>query len=255
MAAIASSADPSISSVPEPPAVGPVLRAARQTQGMSITEAAQATNIRQSYLQALEDDEPLEAYPAPVYERFFLREYARFLGVDEEPLVRAMDARLETVEPALDIPPPAVPPPRRWVGQVLAALAALGVAALAIASLWPRHSTPSASTTRPPSVAAPAPTPSAQPSSGRQTKPKGMSAVLTFSARCWVRVTADGTVKVERTYVAGDSLRVRARRSLTLRLGNAGGVELRINGKHYATSGSVVTLSYEWRDGHVIPPG
>ena len=40
-----------------------------------------------TYLSALESGAPLSAFPAPVYARGFLREYARYLGLDPEPLV------------------------------------------------------------------------------------------------------------------------------------------------------------------------
>jgi cytoskeleton protein RodZ len=253
MAAIASPADPSVSSVPEQPAVGPVLRDARQSKRLSIAEAAEATSIRQSYLQALENDDPLEAYPAPVYERFFLREYARFLGVDEEPLVRAMEVRLETVEPTIEIPPPAVPPPRRWVGQVLAAVAAAGLIFLAVTSLRSRPlAQHPAAAGRSPAAVTPAPTPSSKPSPA-SLRYKGIQAKLRFSAPCWVRATVDGKILSAKTFPAEASVTFRGRHTLELVLGYPEGVDLRINGKHVGTGqdGQVVTLSFVWRNGHV----
>jgi DNA-binding SARP family transcriptional activator len=46
-----------------------------------VAEAAEKTRISAKYLRALEEDAGPEAFPAPAYARFFLREYAEFLGL------------------------------------------------------------------------------------------------------------------------------------------------------------------------------
>lgn len=218
---------------------------------MSLADVAGATNIRQSYLEALENDDPSEAFPAPVYERFFLREYARFLGVDKEPRVKEAEDRLEAVEPGIELPPPAVPPPRRWVGQVLAVAAAGGLIFLAVAA-FRSHPEPHPSAARRP----PAATPVAAPSATHTIAPvrlTGIQATLRFAAPCWVRATVDGKLLSAATYSAKGAVSFHGRRTLELVLGNAGGVDLRINGKHVRTgqSGQVVTLYFAWRNGQV----
>lgn len=52
-----------------------------------------------------------------------------------------------------------------------------------------------------------------------------------FRDRCWVRVTADGVVREETTFSAGQERWWQARSTLRLRLGNAGAVEASINGR------------------------
>jgi cytoskeletal protein RodZ len=71
-----------------PPAVtlGEVLAARRGERGLTIQQAAAATRIRAHYLSALESDE-LERLAAPVYTKVHLRTYARYLGLDPEPLM------------------------------------------------------------------------------------------------------------------------------------------------------------------------
>jgi transcriptional regulator with XRE-family HTH domain len=252
MTAIASPTDPSVPAIPELPDIGPVLRAARQSRRLSIAEAAGATNVRESYLQALENDDPLDAFPAPVYERFFLREYARFLGVEAEPLVKALEARVGPVEPTVEVPPPAVPPPRRWLGGVLAAAAAGGLIYLGLTSLRTHPVAHPSASGRPTAIATPAPTLPSRPSA-TPARPVGIAATLKFSAPCWVRASVDGKVLPARTFPAGGSVAFHGRRTLELVLGTAGGVDLRINGKRYRTgrSGQVLTLYFVWRDGHV----
>ena len=83
---------------PGPPAVtlGEVLAAKRGERGLTIQQAATATRIRAHYLSALESDE-LERLAAPVYAKGHLRTYARYLGLDPEPLVEMM--KTETRDP------------------------------------------------------------------------------------------------------------------------------------------------------------
>jgi transcriptional regulator with XRE-family HTH domain len=75
---------------------GEVLAAKRGERGLTIEQAAAATRIRAHYLNALESGE-LERLAAPVYAKGHLRTYARYLGLDPEPLVAMM--RVEAQEP------------------------------------------------------------------------------------------------------------------------------------------------------------
>jgi cytoskeleton protein RodZ len=76
--------------------VGDTLRAARRGMGFSLQDAAAHTNLRETYLTALENDkvEPLGLDPA--YVRGSLRSYADYLGLDATALLaryRANGAR------------------------------------------------------------------------------------------------------------------------------------------------------------------
>lgn len=67
------------------------LRTARHDRGRSLPEAAEKLNINQKYLQALEKG----AYgdlPSGVYGKNFLREYARFLRLNYEELLKIYEA-------------------------------------------------------------------------------------------------------------------------------------------------------------------
>jgi hypothetical protein len=128
-------------SQPSPPAslavVAAALRRRRERRGASIEEAALATRIRVEYLRALEAAAPMDAYPGEAYARFFVREYARFLGVEPEGAVGAFMAA-QTAAAAASLPTDqAVRPGRiarsRPPRPVLAALVALVVAVPAVA--------------------------------------------------------------------------------------------------------------------------
>jgi hypothetical protein len=103
--------------------IGPVLRRAREARGVSLDAVSRSTRIRPRYLAALEDDAGSDAFPGPVYARFFLKEYARYLGVPDEPLVTALEERTAPPAPALRVVAE-LEPPRRWVGHLIRFLGA-----------------------------------------------------------------------------------------------------------------------------------
>ncbi len=71
--------------------LGSVLREAREAKGLTIDEAQEQTRINARYLQALEEGR-YEALPTPVHVRGFLRNYARLLSLDPEPLLERYEA-------------------------------------------------------------------------------------------------------------------------------------------------------------------
>ncbi|MEO5953174.1 MAG: RodZ domain-containing protein [Chloroflexia bacterium] len=78
--------------------LGEVLRAERESRGLSLADAERGTRIRQKYLSALEDDNPA-ALPGPTYARGFVRNYAAYLEIDiTEALALYDNERLPTRE-------------------------------------------------------------------------------------------------------------------------------------------------------------
>ena len=67
--------------------IGPLLKHARETQGLSLDQVASATRIQRKYLQALEDEQ-FAVLPEPVFTKGFVRTYARSLGMDEHDVLR-----------------------------------------------------------------------------------------------------------------------------------------------------------------------
>jgi transcriptional regulator with XRE-family HTH domain len=104
------------------PAIGEALRSAREAQGRSLDEAAAATLIKPSFLEALEQ-ERFGDLGGSVYVKGFLRAYAGYLGLNPAPLLEAYRAQ-ERPEPVFAYAPRARqrPRPRRPgpLGQHLA---------------------------------------------------------------------------------------------------------------------------------------
>lgn len=74
-------------------ASGEWLRRERTRRRLTLAQAAQATRIRERFLLAIENDDA-DALPNPVFTIGLIRNYARFLGLDPEPFVRAYKARI-----------------------------------------------------------------------------------------------------------------------------------------------------------------
>ncbi|MGH8898033.1 MAG: RodZ domain-containing protein [Egibacteraceae bacterium] len=89
--------------------IGDVLRAARREQGRTLGDAAAETRVRETYLAALEEED-FAAMGGDVYVKGFLRSYARYLGVDPDPLLERFRAEHERPEDRAPIAPQPLPP-------------------------------------------------------------------------------------------------------------------------------------------------
>jgi len=98
--------------------VGDKLRKARVARSLTLEQAAQATHIRQRYLEALEEGD-YSVLPSHVQVRGFLRSYASYLGLDAQELLSSLrgDEKDEDSEasaapsPEPDTAPPPSEPP------------------------------------------------------------------------------------------------------------------------------------------------
>lgn len=84
--------EPAAAVAPDP---GAVLRSAREAAGLSVTEVADGLKLTVRVIEAIEANDRTSSPPA-VYIRGFVRNYAKFLGIDAAPLlaVYAWEPRL-----------------------------------------------------------------------------------------------------------------------------------------------------------------
>jgi cytoskeletal protein RodZ len=226
--------------------LGERFRLAREERGISLSDVAEQIRIRSVYLAAIEE-ESWSSIGAAVYIRGFIRTYARFLGLDPEEAVAAFSR----TQPAGQAPVHYASRengagrsgPRSpwstlaiWVTAVVAVLLvafvvyneltlrrAASPAPLAVTSLpsaTPAQTAAAVSTTPASSAAADA----------------GHSLALRLSAPSWLQVTVDGSVSMRGTFPAGTSRTFHGKNAL-VRVGNAGGVEVFVDGKDVGTLG------------------
>lgn len=67
--------------------IGDKLKQRRKEMNLSLKEAENATSIRINYLQSIEDGD-MSKLISPVYAQGFLKQYAAFLGLDGENIIR-----------------------------------------------------------------------------------------------------------------------------------------------------------------------
>ncbi|MEO8745608.1 MAG: helix-turn-helix transcriptional regulator [Candidatus Dormiibacterota bacterium] len=149
-----------------------MLAAKRGERGLTIEQAAAATRVRAEHLVALESDQ-LVRLQAPVYAKGYLRTYARYLGLDPEPLVESLE--VETQDPRRRI---GIGPQKQRRNFAITTPAVVAAAVVLLASgfaghAWrqlqadqrPSHGPPIAQppAASPPGTPVPSPTPQARP--------------------------------------------------------------------------------------------
>ena len=82
-------------------AFGDKLRREREMRGITLSEISESTKISKRWLQALEDEQ-FEQLPGGVFNRGFVRAYARFLGINDEQAVADYVAASNEQEPPED---------------------------------------------------------------------------------------------------------------------------------------------------------
>lgn len=250
------------------PTVGEILRAERDKQGLTVKDVEKGTSIRALYIQAIEDGK-YGVLPGEVYLKGFIRNYASFLGLDPQKMmeiyrenqVPQQSQPTQPVQQAQPAPAPAATrtDARRETkggGSTGRWLIALLVIALVAGGAWaamnylnqpapaptpkpPQAQTPvqPAPTPATPKPAAPAPAPAARP----------VTVAAKYTADCWTQVIADGREIYEGIPKVGDSFTWNADQTMTVRLGNAAGVELTYNGQpqgRLGGAGEVITRTF-----------
>ncbi len=255
---------------------GDWLRRERTRRRLTLAQVAQATRIRERYLSAIEND-CFDELPHPVSTIGFIQIYARFLGLDPEPFVRAYKARVGSTLPVGVQPevPGQTYVPRRTQSFVVPGLFTLLLVAL-VAYLYqqvatyvsgagvalptssarvaltiptPLPTVPPAPPTPTPAPPTPTPIPTAAPSTPTPvplptdtpmpspTPQSGVRIDTEISGRVWLQVEADGKVVFSGILMPGDKRTWTASKSLMLWSGNAGNVQVTYNGKSLGALG------------------
>jgi cytoskeleton protein RodZ len=216
---------------------GENLRRERELRGVELREMAEATKISIRFLQALEQDR-VEILPGGMFQRAFVRQYARYLGLDPERLVAEfVYAHGGETVPVKD-PRSAVRvdqgPPRGLIllGITLALLGLVGWKVHGYVTRAPQTGPPAAT------AAPPATTfahdrvypPPAGTAASAAPAASGLLVVNVLAHRSsWVQAKVDGTTVLNRVLKEGESQRVEAREEVLLSLGNAGGIAVTLN--------------------------
>jgi cytoskeleton protein RodZ len=277
-------------------AFGDRLRREREMRGITLDEITESTKISRRHLEALEG-EHFGQLPGGVFNKGFVRAYARFLGLNEDQAVADYSAASnEQPVPEDKFPleiheqPDRDLNPRRSLLPLVFAVAAL-VGVLVGYAFWikskphntestesARQSLPASSETEPKAkeaASAPATTSpetaktseqpvapvtrsatpevasvakptelrreaasDVSPDSPIPTKEKAFFVQVKAKEDSWVSIVADGKSVMQRVLTADKHKKIKAGKTLVLRTGNAGGIEVSFNGRSLGPLGN-----------------
>ena len=223
---------------------GEELRREREIRGISLKEIADSTKISKRFLEAIERNDH-KTLPAPVFTRGFVREYARYLGLNADDIVNrynfaaAGDDRIEQsahLERLVQLYAPprmtaAVPttPSRIDRNLILLIIVVSTLGGILYWAVKQRRSAHTAEAEPPPIVHASASRVVAAPAPAA-----GSAAALRLAIDviddCWIFLEADGKTALNLRLRKGEHHVVQAANAFDFRtVGNAGGLILTLN--------------------------
>lgn len=240
----------------------------RESRGMTLDEATAILHISKKYLVGIEEGD-YSGWPERVFSSGYIRAYAKLLSQDPEPVLTEYYSQLEkqSVKPA-DIRAEAgwmERERRKGSRKAVFILAAAAVLLLGLALAWygrktapPPAPAPEAKPVQPP-AAPPAPLENAAtvlpgggtdnvraegarapsvPLPGSVASVGGVGPVkspyqlfLEAAELTWMMYTLDDGQPIEVMLYPGDKISIQARKTILLKLGNAGGIAGTLNGK------------------------
>ncbi|MGH9382322.1 MAG: RodZ domain-containing protein [Thermoanaerobaculia bacterium] len=229
-------------------AFGQWLRQQRAVRDIELDEVARATKVSIRYLEALEGGR-FELLPAPVFARGFLREYARYVGLDADEAVNSYLTALQ-LGGAEEAPRSEVAAPERR--RLAAAIGIVVGLALVVIGIWwwlnrhqaserqtvpassgqaalPRNALPAAGESPPSRQRTRSAAEPTQAPEEASTAP--LVVTLDFRAGSWVEAEVDGQPMVSEERLQGESLTLQAQRRVLLSLDRPQAVDVLVNGE------------------------
>jgi cytoskeleton protein RodZ len=232
--------------------IGAILRTAREAKGLSVGTLGQRTRVQPRVLTAIERND-ISALPPRPFGRGFVRAYAEEVGLDPERTVRDYFAQFPSAPDSSSVPavaprelPPVFDAPPRWSGLATAVTILVLVVAAAVVlgrrgdqsnespAVGTTGSTPPAEARTPepaPKVPQAADAPPTAPAAPLAAPAAPLTLELTAARPCWVAASTDGKRALYRLLQAGQRETLTATREIELRVGDAGAVSWRLNGR------------------------
>lgn len=251
------------------PTLGEELKRLRETRGLSLREVSDATHIGSRFLQAIESDN-YSILPGGIFNRGFVRSYARYVGLDEEQALVLYNQQLEaqggeaprSTAPSWDGIDEEVSSPWGTIALIVIILLLLS-AGVYTAYRWFKgedatsqivgtspvpavtaSSSPEANSSpvpTPSDSASPTPTPEVSPTISPSPSPTVSPAppltgnlmvkIQIGENQCWLKVKSDANPAAEGTLNPGDVREFSASEKMILSFGNAVGITATLNGR------------------------
>ena len=274
--------------------VGRILRSARERQSRDLSEIADELCLTQQYLRAIEEDD-VKSLPGAFFYKNFVRQYAAILGVKESEIhagVQSLAAAAEEpIQPGVLAQPPVRPMDpivadnnrsyfaHTRLGMSVAALAVALLACSGFYAWWSRPAEAAVAKLRPlppviqPQVQTPAETAALPVNTPvdtavnaqvtavaeAQTTVDGINhVVLNLSAteKTWLSISSEGKRLFSGFLEPSQTKTLTGLDAARMTVGNAGGIEVRLNGKPIGPigkSGQVRTVVFTPDNFEVLP--
>ena len=262
--------------------VGSILREQRESQGRAIAEIAEELCVTQRYLHAIEEDD-IAGVPGLFFFKSFAKQYAAALGVDQQLIRPALDALADPQDaqprPEIRVPDRLVQASnRRYVPDVSLGWSVVGLVVVLLGcsgfyAWWKRVPQRAAVEgtilqTAPlltvkavaPSIGSGAQGEIAQPETApavSTTEVAGVVLKLSATERTWLSISSGGKEIFAGVLQPSESKTLTGLERATMRVGNAGGIEVLWNGKvigPLGTRGQVLTIRLTPEDFEIVPP-
>ena len=282
--------------------LGDYLKDKREAQNITLEEVAQATRIRKTILEAVENNQ-FDRIPAQVFAQGFIKSYAAYLELDESEAIKRYTAAMDALE-AEKGPEEEVAPIHPQRNLPIRKIVLVAIVLIVVFNIWllmrapetqnetPLNNTPETQST-PPAQSSPVtqqdvllekdagpsapeeeiiaivtdeklPVGKEEIAVSEDEKPAAAEEEITIpieeirddseqepavspseemalrvvaSERVWMRIQLDQNEPYETLLRAGESYTVKAQNKFTIRIGNAGGVELFFNEKPLGNPG------------------
>jgi len=234
--------------VDERETLGSYLKNQRESKKISLREVAKNTRVREYILKAIEEDR-YDHLPVATYVKGFLLAYAKYLRLDRNDILLRYERVLkgEPVKGEPVPPPPAPSPPQKrtsWSTKQTWVVGGVIVASFILFYFFSPYSSKPLIEPIPEKPIIEEKSPVATTHSVPEKKP--FSLQLKAVEETWVSLQVEGQSEKEMTFKPGEGISIQASNQIRIIIGNAGGLELILNGKpldKFGKSGEVVTLT------------
>lgn len=243
--------------------LGDMLRAERERQNLSIKDIEAGTSIRALYIECIENGD-YGQLPGEVYTKGFIRNYASYLKMDADALVnqfveenhpeqaaakaaqeqaskdKTADSSAKKQAGSLsakkDFGKKTEPASKRHNLLLLGALLLLAAAGAAYFLLSGEEQPAQPKAPQQQAQVQQTEAPAAAPAEPQ--KAEGVEVEARLSDACWTQIKADGETVYEGTLEKGKTQVWKAKETIVVTAGNAGAIELKVNGKELGQAGS-----------------
>jgi len=230
---------------------GRYIKAIREQKGIRLSQVAETLKVSLHKLSLIESEDHQEL-PDPIYVKGMLRAYADYIGIDPDDLIDRYEISRTAYKAASGGYGKKGSGWGRVLGRMFLALLLLaGICAVTIAGFYswsrlPGLESASESASAPvQEMDAAAPSPKARPVPPRATDRGKLVLVIDAVEKTWIKINIDGEEPLEYLLRPKDHVELEADSHYSMVIGNAGGLQMRLNGtpvKIPGKSGDVVAM-------------